>query len=97
MRKGDKLWLGLVIGFFAPVLGLLGHYFWKASSWKLSEYWNMVLNNRSFFTAVISISMFVNVILFTIFVNTRRDKTAKGIFAVTVLYAVAALIYKFAS
>jgi hypothetical protein len=34
-------------------------------------------------------------LLFTLFVNAKIDKTAKGIFIVTVIYAIAALLIKF--
>jgi hypothetical protein len=37
----------------------------------------------------------MNIVIFTIFINGQRDKTAKGIFVVTLIYAVAALLFKF--
>jgi hypothetical protein len=33
-------------------------------------------------------------VLFTAFINGQKDKTAKGIFAVSVAYAVAAFLFK---
>ena len=36
-----------------------------------------------------------NAILFTIYINGYRDKTAKGIFIVTMIYAIIALAFKF--
>jgi hypothetical protein len=35
------------------------------------------------------------VALFTFFVNSKRDKTARGIFAITAVYAAIAVIIKF--
>jgi len=36
-----------------------------------------------------------NAILFTIYINGYRDKTAKGIFIVTMVYAALALAFKY--
>jgi len=33
--------------------------------------------------------------MFTFYINTHRDKTAKGIFAITVVFLIAALLIKF--
>jgi hypothetical protein len=35
-----------------------------------------------------------NIALFTYYVNTQKDKTAKGIFAVTLLYGIGILLVK---
>ena len=51
--------------------------------------------NHNLITAWISVSLFANALLFTLFVNAKIDKTAKGIFLVTVIYAVTALLIKF--
>ena len=45
-------------------------------------------------TGIGSLSLLANVILFTIFVNTRRDQTAKGIFVVTLIYGIGILVLK---
>jgi hypothetical protein len=36
-----------------------------------------------------------NAILFTIFINGHRDKTAKGIFVLTLIYAAVAMGFKY--
>ena len=51
--------------------------------------------NHNLITAYISVSLFANALLFTLYVNAKIDKTAKGIFVVTVIYAVAALLIKY--
>jgi len=38
--------------------------------------------------------LLANAILFTIYINTHRDKTAKGIFVATLLYGIFVLVYK---
>jgi hypothetical protein len=51
--------------------------------------------NPNLITVYISVSLMANAILFTIFINGRRDKTAKGIFVLTLIYAAVALTFKF--
>jgi len=34
-------------------------------------------------------------VIFTLYINTRRDQTAKGIFGITVIFAIASLLFKF--
>jgi hypothetical protein len=38
-----------------------------------------------------------NAILFTIYINTHRDRTAKGIFVATLIYGILVLTYKLIS
>jgi hypothetical protein len=45
-------------------------------------------------TAITIPCLLVNIILFTFYINTRRDQTAKGIFAITLVYAIASLMFK---
>jgi hypothetical protein len=45
-------------------------------------------------TAIGSLSLLANVVLFTIYVNTHRDNTAKGIFLVTLIYGITILLLK---
>jgi len=53
-----------------------------------------MLNSKSLLTAAISFSLLINAIVFTWCVNTGKDKTAKGVFIVTLIITVPALIYK---
>jgi len=46
-------------------------------------------------TAAGSVCLIANIILFTLFINARRDKTAIGIFAMTVMYGAIILYAKF--
>jgi len=38
--------------------------------------------------------LLANAVLFTLYVNTNRDKTAKGIFIVTLIYGIGILVLK---
>ena len=96
VKKGDNLILGLVLGFLAPFLGLLGFYWWKfASHESLQLFLVRIISYRTLLTPVISFSLLANAIVFTLFINQRKDKTARGIFAFTIIYAITALVIKY--
>lgn len=94
--KKDHLRTGLILGFLAPLLGMLGYYFYKfyPNNVTLSEFWMLLMQNRSFFTGLTSIALIANAVLFTIFINTRRDQAAKGVFVITLIFGIAVLILK---
>ena len=91
----DKLAFGLLLGLLTPVLSFFGYYLWKFGSYQLSEYLFYLRTNRQLVTAITIPCLVLNIALFTYYINTRRDETAKGIFAVTLLYALASLAFKF--
>jgi hypothetical protein len=92
--KRDNLQLGLILGLLGPVLGLMVIYLASYSSVSLSIFLESFFTDKRLLTPIGSLSLLANVVLFTIFVNTRRDKTAKGIFVVTVIFGIAILILK---
>lgn len=93
--KRDNLGFGLLLGLLTPVLSLFGYYLWKFGSYQLSDYLFYLRTNRQLVTAITIPCLVLNIALFTYYINTRRDETAKGIFAVTLLYALASLAFKF--
>ncbi len=94
--KKDNLKLGLVLGLLGPAIGLVVIYFVREDfrSLTFSEYLDYVFNDNRLITSIGSLSLLANVILFTLYVNTRRDKTAKGIFLITLVYGIAILVLK---
>jgi len=50
--------------------------------------------SKRILTAVSSVSLVANAILFTFYVNARKDRTIKGIFLATVIYGIAVLLIK---
>ena len=60
----------------------------------MSEYFFLLRKNKSLLTGVSSISLVANALFFTIYVNSRRDNTAKGIFVATLAYGIIVLVYK---
>ena len=45
-------------------------------------------------TVALSLSLLLNALLFTIYINNHKDKTAKGIFTTTLVYGLLVLIIK---
>ena len=94
--KLDNLKLGLFVGMLAPVLGIFIFYLWKFRHvLSFGEFIQYLGLERHLITGVISISLVANAAFFTYFINTNKDQTAKGIFFVTIVYVLAALIRKF--
>jgi len=85
---------GIIIGIASPIVGIFIFYLWKAPSAQFGYFLQTMLSSKSLLTAAISFSLLINAIAFTWAVNTRKDKTAKGIFIVTLIITIPALIYK---
>lgn len=92
--KKDNLRLGLALGLIGPLLGLVIIYFVKFPSYSFMDFLTYFMNDNKLITSIGSLSLLVNVILFTVYINTKRDDTAKGIFLMTVLYGIGILVLK---
>ncbi len=95
MLKKDSIKLGVFIGLLAPLLGIGGFYFLKFSSLNFFDYVRLLSIEKRALTSAVTFSLLANAVFFTIYINSRRDQTAKGIFAVTVVYAIIAIFLKF--
>jgi hypothetical protein len=96
MFKKDNLRFGILIGFIAPLLSLVVYYFVKFYPlYSVSDFFTFVAQNKNQVTAISVPCLILNIALFTFYINTHRDKTAKGVFAITLIYAIAALLLKF--
>lgn len=94
MLKKDDLKLGLILGLLAPIIGLFGYYFWKFRLFSFNEFLQVLNMQKSLLSGIISVSLMANAVIFTIFVNQQKDKTAKGIFIATCGYAIITLGFK---
>ena len=92
--KKDNLKLGLILGLIGPLLGLVVIYFIKFSAASFGDFLDEFFNNNKLITSIGSLSLLANVDLFTLYVNTHRDSTAKGIFIITLVYGIAILVLK---
>ena len=96
MFKKDNLAFGVAMGFTAPFLGLIIYYYLSffQRNVTFTEFLGYLREYKTLLTAVSSISLLANAVLFTIYINSHRDKTAKGIFLATVIYGIAVLLIK---
>jgi hypothetical protein len=94
MFNKNNLIFGLILGAFAPFIGMIGFYYWKFRPLTFSEFFQYLGIQKQLITSMVSVSLLANAILFTIYVNRKKDQTAFGIFIVTCIYAIAALIFK---
>ncbi len=94
MLKDNTIY-GLVLGTFGPLLGVVGFYFWKLRTANFVEYLQLLFSEKHFLTNVLTFSMFINIVIFTIFINTDKYKTGKGIFISSCVWGVVALVIKF--
>lgn len=95
MFKKDNFKFGIVVGSIGPLIGLAGFYIWKFRLFSFSEFFKALLDNKPLLTAVTIPCLFVNILFFTYYINTKLDQTAKGIFAITTILAVISLLFKF--
>ena len=93
--KKDNFVFGLALGLIAPLFGFILYKFIKYRAFTIAEMIQWLKLNPNLITVFISVSLFANAALFTIYINGHRDKTAKGIFVLTIVYAVTALLFKY--
>lgn len=84
------------MGLIVPLLSVVVYYFVKFYPlYSFADMFDALKTNKRLVTAFTIPCLFLNILLFTVYINARKDKTAKGIFASTLLYAIAALLFKF--
>ena len=96
--KKDNFLFGMVIGFIAPLIGLLIFKYSKFKSISFYETIYYIMHERDTgyktLTVGLSLSLLLSALIFTLYINSARDKTAKGIFATTMIYGLFILIVK---
>ena len=93
--KKDNFVFGLVLGLVAPIIAMLIYKMYKLQGLTITEMFQWFKLNPNLVSGFISVSLLANAILFTIYINGRRDNTAKGIFVLTIIYAAVAMIFKY--
>jgi hypothetical protein len=94
MMRKDNLPLGMILGLIGPLLGLIVIFLIKFPSQQFLDFLDYFVHDNKMITSIGSLSLLANVVLFTIFINTHRDQTAKGIFLITVVYGIGILVLK---
>lgn len=99
MFKKDNFIFGCVLGILGPLLGLLLLKYYKFGMLSFKEVLQFIYYQpgHGIMTAGLSVSLMVNALFFTIYVNGRKDETGKGLFITTVLYGVIILLIKYLS
>jgi uncharacterized membrane protein len=94
--KKDNFIFGFVMGLIAPFIGFAIFKYKKLGPLGYAEALQYLFVEPGFrmLTIAISLSLLANAVLFTIYINAHIDKTAKGIFAATIIYALTALSLK---
>jgi hypothetical protein len=95
MFKKDNFKFGILLGFVAPILSLVIYYFAKFRMFSVKDFFSFLGTNTNQITAVSVPCLVLNIALFTFYTNSQRDRTARGVFAITLLYAITALVLKF--
>ena len=94
--RRDNFLMGAVMGLIAPILGIIIFKMNKFKVYSFAETFQYMLHESGYKTlsVALSLSLLLNALLFTLYINAHKDKTAKGIFAVTVIYGLMVLIVK---
>ncbi len=94
--KRDDLKLGMILGLFAPVIGFLIFKWYKFGIFSMKEFLQFIYVEPGFRTlsAALSLSLLANAIVFTLYINAEKDKTAKGVFITTAVYGFVILLIK---
>lgn len=92
--KKDNLKLGIILGLVTPWLVFVIIYFARFSGYTFQEFIRVFLTENRLITFFGVWCLVGNIALFTFYINTHRDNTAKGIFAISVLYGIGVLLLK---
>lgn len=94
--KKDNFVFGMMIGLIAPLVGLLLFKMYKFGVFTFRETIQFMILEPGFKTLTVglSLSLLLSALMFTLYINGGRDKTARGIFAITMIYGLFILIVK---
>lgn len=92
--KRDELPLGLILGFITPILVLVLIYFIKFSYYDFGDFIKTFFRENRLITFFGVWCLVGNIALFTFYINSNRYRTAKGVFAVTLIYGIGILLLK---
>jgi hypothetical protein len=92
--KYDKVWIGLAAGFLLPVIVGLVVFAFTASGRNLSQYL-FYIYYADIVTHAITLCVFPNVLIFLLFLRFDMLRAARGVLAVTIVWAISVFIVKF--
>ena len=94
MKKNDNLWIGVVIGRIMAVMAVIGLYFIKFPEREFSSYLKILVRTKDLFAPLLSLAGIPNLVIFYLFINRERYKTAKGLIMATFLLVLAVILIK---
>ena len=92
--KKDNLKLGLLLGLLLPVIVFIVIYFIKFSSFTFGDFFQTFLQESRLITFFSAWCLVGNIGLFTLYINTNKYQTAKGVFIMTIVYGLGFLLLK---
>jgi hypothetical protein len=92
--KKDNLKLGIALALLLPVVVFIGIYFLRFSFYSFPDFIKQVRDQDNLITFFGTWCTVANIALFTIYINTDRFQTSKGIFIVTLVYGVLIMLLK---
>lgn len=97
MLKKDNLPLGIVLGLITPLVTFCVYYLLvvlPSQHTSMIEFIQVLVTNRQMLPKIISLCLLFNGGVFYLYTRQRKDITAKGIFLVTMLYALTIIVLK---
>ena len=94
--KKDSITLGFILGLITPILGIILFKIYKFGIFTYRETYDFMRlePGHKTLSVALTLSLLLNALLFTIYINSAKDNTAKGIFISTVLYGMVVLLIK---
>jgi hypothetical protein len=93
-EKYDRIYLGAITGFLAPVLIVLIMYLLSKEDKSLLEYFRRIVY-ADILTHIISLCVFPNIFLFLIYNRLDMLKAARGVLGITIFWAILVFSVKF--
>lgn len=93
--KKDDIKLGVLLGLLLPLISVVIYYYWRIYPNSWSVFLRFLALEKRLLSSLTVVCLVLNVGLFTLYVNTKLDETAKGIFAITLVYAISSLLVRF--
>jgi len=95
MKKFDSMWLGTILGVLMTFVSIFAFYLIRFADLTIHDYFKLLIENRFLFAPIVSISGVPNLVVFFLFLNKEKYKTARGVILATFIIVVAVLIIKY--
>jgi len=92
-QKYDSIVLGTVLGLLAPMTVFIIYYLVGYRGMRLFSFIHY-LTVGEIFLPILSLCVTINLLIFFIFIWTKRDKSARGVLQATFVYAIYVCIMK---